>query len=105
MALPSWGTCMVELPSTLAAAYRLATDREVRSWSYGVLKAFRNPDAQGWEQQRETLDDQRIFGPLREFECACGKYRGPRYRGMICDRCGVKITTPAARRHRFGHIE
>jgi hypothetical protein len=77
----------------------------VRSWSFGVLQSPRDPGAQGWQQRRGTLDDQRIFGPLRDFECACGKYRGPRYRGMICDRCGVKLTSREARRKRFGHIE
>jgi DNA-directed RNA polymerase subunit beta' len=63
----------------------------VRSWSFGALQSPREPGAQGWQQRRGTLDDQRILGPLRDFECACGKYQGPRYRGMICDRCGVKL--------------
>jgi hypothetical protein len=50
-------------------------------------------------------DDQRIFGPLRGFECACGKHRGERHRGMICDLCGVKLTTEDQRRFRFGHVD
>jgi hypothetical protein len=96
---------MLRLPPPLAACYRLATDREVRSWSFGVVEALRDPAAQGWQHQRGTLDDQRIFGPLCDFECACGKYRGMKYKGMICDRCGVKVTSREARRQRFGHIE
>jgi hypothetical protein len=56
-------------------------------------------------EQRGTLDDQVIFGPLRDFECACGKYQGPNHNGMICDRCGVKVTSPDVRRERFGHFE
>src|SRR5262249_18534223 len=65
----------------------------------------KNVHASGWEQRRGTLEDQAIFGPVRDFECACGKYRGPKYQNMICDRCGVKVTTRAARRQRFGHID
>jgi hypothetical protein len=96
---------MVSLPPFLAVHYRFATTHEIRSWSFGVLHSRRTTDATHWQEQRGTLDDQRIFGPLREFECACGKYRGQEYRGMICDRCGVKITSPSVRRKRFGHVE
>ena len=96
---------MLQLPPVLAARYRPATEREVHSRSFGMLKAPRNPMAMGWEQRRGTLEDQAIFGPVRDFECACGKYRGPKYQNMICDRCGVKLTTRTARRQRFGHIE
>jgi hypothetical protein len=95
---------MLHLPPALSG-YRLATDLEVRSWSYGAVKALRRADSTGWQQCRFTLDDQAIFGPLREFECACSKYRGPAHRNMICDRCGVKVTTPDVRRSRFGHID
>ncbi|MGQ0633037.1 MAG: hypothetical protein ACT4QC_00350 [Planctomycetaceae bacterium] len=56
-------------------------------------------------QTRDTLDDQRIFGPLRTLECACGMYRGVEHRGLICDRCGVKVASPEVRRTRFGHVE
>jgi hypothetical protein len=94
-----------DVPPLIAARYRPATDREVHSRSFGQLKALRNTDATGWEQRRGTLEDQAIFGPLRDFECACAKYRGMKYKGMICDRCGVKVTTRAARRRRFGHID
>jgi hypothetical protein len=96
---------MIQLPPAIASRYRPATEREVHSWSFGQLKAPRHPHATGWEQRRRTLDDQAIFGPLRDFECACGKYQGPKHQNMICDRCGVKVTTPAVRRRRFGHID
>src|SRR5262245_50451778 len=96
---------MLRLPELLAAHYRLATAREVHSWSFGLVNAVRRPGRVGWEQRLGTLDDERIFGPTRDMECACGKYRGPAYRGMICDRCGVKVTTPEVRRRRFGHID
>jgi hypothetical protein len=96
---------MISLPPFLAVHYRFATTPEIRSWSFGVLHSRRARNATHWQEHRGTLDDQGIFGPLREFECACGKYRGQQYRGMICDRCGVKITSPSVRRERFGHVE
>ena len=96
---------MLQMPPTIAALYRPASDREVCSRSFGVVKFPRNPAAHGWEERRGTLEDQAIFGPLRDFECACGKYRGTKYKGMICDGCGVKVTTTASRRQRFGHID
>ncbi len=102
-----------QLPSTLTERYRLtlaelyrpATDKEVHSWSFGSLKSIRFLAATNWEQQRGTLDDQSIFGPRKDLECACGKYQGPRHRNMICDICGVKVTSLDARRQRFGHID
>jgi hypothetical protein len=96
---------MLRLPDALASDYRLATAREVHSWSFGLVKAVRRPGVIGWGQRLGTLDDERIFGPLRDLECACGKYRGAGHRGMICDRCGVKVTTADERRGRFGHID
>jgi DNA-directed RNA polymerase beta' subunit len=96
---------MVSLPPLLAVRYRIATTREIRSWSFGQLESRRAKDATHWQEQRGTIDDQRIFGPLQDLECACGKYQGTQHRGMICDRCGVKVTSPSVRRERFGHIE
>jgi hypothetical protein len=96
---------MLHVPSIIAALYRPATDRDIHSRSFGLVKLPRNRLAEGWEQRRGTLEDQSIFGPLRDFECACRKYRGSKYKNMICDRCGVKVTTRAARRQRFGHID
>jgi hypothetical protein len=95
---------MVRLPSSFAAVYRPATDREICSWSFGAVKAPRDLGAASWQARRGTLDDQAIFGPLRDFHCACGKYEGERFRGMICHLCGVKVTTREVRRQRFGHI-
>jgi hypothetical protein len=95
---------MLCLPASLNKVYRPATDREVCSWSFGVVKAPRNPSATSWQDRRGTLEDQAIFGPVRDFHCACGKYEGERFRGMMCDLCGVKATTCETRRQRFGHI-
>jgi len=96
---------MFKLPTAMAHLYCPATNRDIRSWSFGLVNAQRESGATDWEKQKGTLDDQRIFGPLRDLECACGKYKGPRCQGMICDRCGVKVTTPDVREKRFGHIE
>ena len=96
---------MLELPPVLIACYRPATEREVHLRSFGLLKAPRTPTATAWEQRRGTLDDQAIFGPLRNYECECGKYRGPKYQNIICDRCGVKLTTGTVRWQRFAHID
>ncbi len=96
---------MLRLPAVLASRYRLATAHEVHSWSFGLVRTIRHPAAIRWEQRVGTLDDQRIFGPTRDLECACGKYWGAECRGMICDRCGVKVTVREERRRRFGHIE
>jgi hypothetical protein len=100
---------MTLLPSNLAARYRFATCHEIRSWSFGALRARRAATsdwrAHKWRDQCGTLDDQAIFGPVRDCECACGKYIGARFRNMICDVCGVKLASPAVRRVRFGHID
>jgi hypothetical protein len=96
---------MLKLPQALARDWRLATAAEVHSWSFGQVRAKRRHDAFNWEDRLFTLDDQSIFGPARDFQCACGKYEGEQYRGMICDRCGVKLTSRSARRERFGHID
>jgi len=96
---------MLELPPIMAQMYCPATNRDIRSWSFGSVTAQRKSGATDWEKQKGTLDDPRIFGPLRDYECACGKYKGQRYQGMICDRCGVKVTTRDVREKRFGHIE
>jgi hypothetical protein len=96
---------MLRLPATLANRFRPATDREIHSWSFGLVKAPRASPEASWEQQRETLEDQSIFGPLRDWECCCGKFQGLAFKNMICDRCGVKVTTRDVRRQRFGHID
>lgn len=93
------------IPAPLAADYRPATSREIRSWSFGALTSPRAESATFYDNVRGTLNDQRIFGPIDDFRCGCGKFVGDRYQGMICDRCGVKIDSSAIRAARFGHIE
>jgi hypothetical protein len=95
---------MITLPSSLAAIYRPATDHDIRSWSFGALTRPRSPRGVTWQDQRGTLDDQSIFGPLRAFHCACGFYQGVQHKNMICHICFAKVTSPHVRRRRFGHI-
>ena len=94
----------MELPPRLARKYEAIDSDAVRSWSFGAVKRPRVRGAAGWEQAKDTLDDPRIFGPAHDFECACQKSIGQRFAGIICDRCGVKVTTRRQRRRRFGHI-
>ncbi|MGH7176900.1 MAG: hypothetical protein ACREJC_05935, partial [Tepidisphaeraceae bacterium] len=92
------------LPGNIAIHYRPATDNEVRAESFGLLNAARINAEQDWRTQRGTFDDQAAFGPKRDFECVCGKYFGRDSAGIICDQCGVKVTTSDVRRTRCGHI-
>ncbi|MEO1998582.1 MAG: hypothetical protein ABGZ17_25335 [Planctomycetaceae bacterium] len=93
------------IPRPFAAEYRVATDHEIRSWSFGQITKPRVRSSAPLEDHIGTLTDQRIFGPCTDYRCACGKYDGAKNDGMVCDRCGVKVTTTDARRARFGHIE
>jgi hypothetical protein len=97
---------MIDLPERLISRYDAANSDDVRSWSFGSVDRVRNRASESWTGRVRTLDDESIFGPLRDNECTCGKYRGAEYRGMICDRCGVKIMMSGeARKTRCGHIE
>ena len=96
---------MERLPEEIALEYRAATVYEVRSWSFGELTAIREPLPLTWRQRKGTLDDDGIFGPRKDYECACGKFRGMKYERMICDVCGVKVDSHEIRQTRFAHIE
>lgn len=92
------------LPAEIAIRYRPATGAEVRAESFGLLKSARINAEQDWRKQRGSFDDQAAFGPKRDFECACGKYVGQNYADIVCDQCGVKVSTADTRRSRCGHI-
>jgi len=83
----------------------LASPHDVRSWSFGEVKKPETINYRTYRPERDGLFCERIFGPEKDWECACGKYRGMKYKGMICDRCGVKVTHSRVRRKRMGHIE
>lgn len=93
------------IPSPLHEAFEVATTGEIKSWSFGALQFRRHHSATSRDNVKGTLYDQRIFGPVNDFKCACGKYAGNRYAELICDRCGVKVTTRSARATRFGHVD
>ncbi len=84
---------------------RLASPEEILSWSRGEVT---KPETINYRTQRPEKDGlfcERIFGPEKDYQCYCGKYRGIRYKGMTCDRCGVEITKSLVRRERMGHIK
>ncbi|RIK84732.1 MAG: DNA-directed RNA polymerase subunit beta' [Planctomycetota bacterium] len=83
----------------------LARPHDIRSWSFGEVKKPETINYRTYRPERDGLFCERIFGPEKDWECSCGKYRGMKYKGMICDRCGVKITHSRVRRKRMGHIE
>ena len=82
----------------------LASPNDIRSWSFGEVKKPETINYRTYRPERDGLFCERIFGPERDWECACGKYKGTKYKGIICDRCGVKVTHSRVRRKRMGHI-
>ncbi|WP_125767986.1 DNA-directed RNA polymerase subunit beta' [Lapidilactobacillus wuchangensis] len=83
----------------------LASPDKIRSWSYGEVKKPETINYRTLKPERDGLFDERIFGPTKDWECACGKYKRVRYKGIVCDRCGVEVTRSKVRRERMGHIE
>ena len=82
----------------------LASPNDIRAWSFGEVKKPETINYRTYRAEKDGLFCERIFGPERDWECFCGKYRGVKYKGMICDRCGVKVTHSRVRRKRMGHI-
>ena len=82
----------------------LASPNDVRSWSFGEVKKPETINYRTYRPEKDGLFCERIFGPERDWECACGKYKGTKFKGIICDRCGVKVTHSRVRRKRMGHI-
>jgi DNA-directed RNA polymerase subunit beta' len=83
----------------------LASPYDIHSWSFGEVKKPETINYRTYRPEKDGLFCERIFGPEKDWECACGKYRGMKFKGMICDRCGVKVTHSRVRRKRMGHIE
>ncbi len=82
----------------------LASPNDVRSWSFGEVRKPETINYRTYRPEKDGLFCERIFGPERDWECACGKYKGTKFKGIICDRCGVKVTHSRVRRKRMGHI-
>ena len=83
----------------------LATAEDIRKWSHGEVKKPETINYRTLKPEKDGLFCERIFGPTRDWECACGKYKRVRYKGIICERCGVEVTKSKVRRERMGHIE
>ena len=76
----------------------------MRSWSYGEVRKPETINYRSYKPEKDGLFCEKIFGPVKDFECHCGKYKRMKYRGIVCDRCGVEVTEKKVRRDRMGHI-
>ncbi len=83
----------------------IASPEKIRSWSYGEVKKAETINYRTLRPERDGLFCEKIFGPTKDYECACGKYKRLRYKNIVCDRCGVEVTSSKVRRERMGHIE
>ena len=86
-------------------ALKLASPERILDWSWGEVKKPETINYRTQRSEKDGLFDERIFGPDKDFECYCGKYKGVRFRGIICEKCGVEVTRSIVRRERMGHIE
>ncbi|MBR2289087.1 MAG: DNA-directed RNA polymerase subunit beta', partial [Clostridia bacterium] len=96
---------MEELENFNKIQIGLASDEKIRSWSHGEVKKPETINYRTLKPEKDGLFCEKIFGPTKDWECHCGKYKRVRYKGIVCDRCGVEVTTSKVRRERMGHIE
>ena len=83
----------------------IASPEQIRSWSFGEIKKPETINYRTFKPERDGLFCARIFGPIKDYECLCGKYKRMKFRGVICEKCGVEVTLSKVRRERMGHIE
>src|SRR6267143_2063322 len=83
----------------------IASPEKIRSWSYGEVKKPETINYRTFKPERDGLFCAKIFGPIKDYECLCGKYKRLKHRGVICEKCGVEVTLAKVRRERMGHIE
>ncbi|MDZ7800239.1 MAG: DNA-directed RNA polymerase subunit beta' [Trueperaceae bacterium] len=83
----------------------IASPQQIRDWSYGEITKPETINYRTLKPERDGLFDERVFGPEKDWECTCGKYRGQRFAGKVCERCGVEVTKSTVRRYRMGHVE
>ena len=83
----------------------LASAEDIRKWSHGEVKKPETINYRSLKPERDGLFCEKIFGPVKDWECNCGKYKGIRFKGIVCENCGVEVTTAKVRRERMGHIE
>ena len=96
---------MIEVNNFDALKIGIASPEKIREWSYGEVKKPETINYRTLRPERDGLFCEKIFGPTKDFECACGKYKRVRYKNIVCDRCGVEVTRAKVRRERMGHIE
>ena len=96
---------MEELDNLSQIRIGLASDEKIREWSHGEVKKPETINYRTLKPEKDGLFCERIFGPVKDWECHCGKYKRIRYKGVVCDRCGVEVTKAKVRRERMGHIE
>src|SRR5215212_1157387 len=101
---PKLGAAM-EVKNFDSIRISLASPEQIRDWSYGEVMKPETINYRTLRPERDGLFCERIFGPTRDWECYCGKYKRVRYKGIICDKCGVEVTRAKVRRERMGHIE
>ncbi len=95
----------METKSLMALRVRLASPETIKSWSYGEVTKPETINYRRLRPEKDGLFCEAIFGPTRDYQCYCGKYKNPRYKGIVCDKCGVEVTRSSVRRERMGHIE
>src|ERR1700754_3274636 len=83
----------------------LASPEKIRSWSFGEIKKPETINSRTFKPERDGLFCARIFGPTKDYECICGKYKRMKHRGIVCEKCGVEVIQSKVRRERMGHIE
>ena len=96
---------MIDVNKIKALKIGIASPEKIREWSYGEVKKPETINYRTLRPERDGLFCEKIFGPTKDFECACGKYKRVRYKNIVCDRCGVEVTRSKVRRERMGHIE
>ncbi len=96
---------MTKMADFNAIRIQLASPDKIRNWSFGEVTKPETINYRSFKPERDGLFCERIFGPVKDWECQCGKYKRIRYRGVVCDRCGVEVTQARVRRERMGHIE
>ena len=95
----------MEVKNFDAIRISLASPEQIREWSYGEVTKPETINYRTLRPERDGLFCERIFGPTKDWECACGKYKRVRYKGIVCDKCGVEVAPSRVRRERMGHIE
>ena len=94
-----------ETPEFNAVKIGIASPEQILNWSYGEVKKPETINYRTLRPEKDGLFCEKIFGPTKDWECYCGKYKKLRYKGVICDRCGVEVTRSKVRRERMGHIK